>query len=264
MDADTPSLTAAGVAIARAFLPRASTATGDADTGARLAELLTDRIPTRAGLHERRDFLGFLAARTRFIDDAVLDAQAAGVSQIVILGAGYDDRPLRFRAPSVRFFEVDHPATQADKRRLLASIGASADDVTFVAQDFTLPGLAEALARAGLERSRASLFICEGVLRYLPEQSFRDLLRATAEMSAPDSALAATISTSETPTGGDPATEARERRIADAGEPVLTVPTRDTTLIWLSVAGWTNLDVQDVADLVPGTKPGRLLVRASV
>jgi len=39
----------------------------------------------------------------------------------VILGAGYDDRALRFRSPGVRFFELDHPDTQADKR-LTASL----------------------------------------------------------------------------------------------------------------------------------------------
>ena len=62
-----------------------------------------------------------LAARTRFFDEQVLAALDRGIRQVVIAGAGYDDRALRFRSPGVRYFELDHPATQADKRRLLAA-----------------------------------------------------------------------------------------------------------------------------------------------
>ena len=65
-----------------------------------------------------------LIARTRFFDDRVLAALSAGIRQVVILGAGYDDRALRFRSPGVRFFELDHPATQADKARRLRAMKA--------------------------------------------------------------------------------------------------------------------------------------------
>ena len=67
-----------------------------------------------------------LAARTRFFDERVLEAISDGIGQVVILGAGYDDRALRFRSPGVRFFELDHPATQADKARRLRVIKAGA------------------------------------------------------------------------------------------------------------------------------------------
>jgi O-methyltransferase involved in polyketide biosynthesis len=45
-----------------------------------------------------------IAARTVFVDEQVMAAIAAGLRQIVICGAGYDDRALRFRTSGVRFF----------------------------------------------------------------------------------------------------------------------------------------------------------------
>ena len=60
------------------------------------------------------------------MDDHVVAAIAAGVRQIVVCGAGLDDRALRFRTPGVRFFEVDHPVTQADKAARLRAIGVAA------------------------------------------------------------------------------------------------------------------------------------------
>src|SRR5262249_21227801 len=163
---DAPSLTARGVALARASFERPSSPTGDPAAETRLAESLAEGIDIDA-LHERRQeararrgdgFLRFLVLRTRFFDDAVVGAIDHGVQQIVVLGAGYDARALRFHTPGVRFFEVDHPATQADKRARLEHVGASLDGITFVAADFTEPGLAEALATAGHDPSRPTLF----------------------------------------------------------------------------------------------------------
>jgi methyltransferase (TIGR00027 family) len=258
MRPETPSFTAAGVAVARSLLTRPSTPAGDSAAEARLATRLVDRIPAEdwARREERGDFLDYVAVRTRFFDDAVLDAIADDTGQIVILGAGYDARALRFRSPGVRFFEVDHPATQADKRRLLSEIHAVTDGLTFVAADFTQPGLAAALTDAGFEHEVHSTFLCEGVLRYLPEQWFRELLRIAAELAAPNGVLNASISTKHEQAG------AIGRQREHPNEPVLTVPTRDVAMEWVAAAGWAVEHVDDVADTAPNTRRGRLLVRA--
>ncbi len=83
--------------------------------------------PLFSGAWRRR-----IAARTPFFDDVTLAAIDAGVTQVVILGAGYDGRALRFAHPNVRFFEVDHPATQEDKRRRLAALGVAAGASVYV------------------------------------------------------------------------------------------------------------------------------------
>src|SRR5215468_4214389 len=64
----------------------------------------------------------FTAARSRIAEDALSAAVERGVRQIVILGAGLDTFALRnpHTARQIRIYEVDHPATQAWKRQLLA------------------------------------------------------------------------------------------------------------------------------------------------
>jgi methyltransferase (TIGR00027 family) len=207
MRVDQPSLTALGVALARSRLERPSTPHGDPAGDQALAVSLLDDAPERyrrraARLdtdrsvdEEWRALGGWVRARTRFFDDAVLGAIDDGVTQVVILGAGYDGRALRFRSPGVRFFEVDHPATQDDKRRRLTRLGVDAHDVEFVSADFTQPGLASVLERAGHRADERSLFVLEGVLRYLPEHWFRELLAVLAARAAPRGELAVSIST---------------------------------------------------------------------
>jgi len=52
----------------------------------------------------------FLAIRTRFFDDEAQAACAAGIRQLVLLGAGLDSRAFRLDwPPGVRLFEVDLP-----------------------------------------------------------------------------------------------------------------------------------------------------------
>ena len=188
-------------------------------------------------------------------------ALAARVPQIVLVGAGYDGRALRFRTPGVQFFELDHPLTQRDKRERLAAVGARSDDVIFVAADFIVNDVGEALEAAGHVATRPTLFLCEGVLRYLTEETIRSLEQRLARRAAPGSALAVSITTRDR---GAEAAEARQQReaheakLAAAGEAVLTVPPRATALGWLTAAGWTVL-----ADAVRDTAEGHLLVRAT-
>src|SRR5690606_12017813 len=64
-----------------------------------------------------RAMANMMALRTAAIDDAVRAAVASGVRQLVILGAGYDGRAWRMpELHGMHVFEVDHPATQRDKR----------------------------------------------------------------------------------------------------------------------------------------------------
>ncbi|HZR15612.1 MAG TPA: SAM-dependent methyltransferase [Acidimicrobiia bacterium] len=265
MRPDGPSLTAAGVAAARAVLERPSTPTGDREADDRLAASVASRRTDARRERRRRDtreFLSYIATRTKFFDDAVLRAIDTGIAQVVLLGAGYDGRALRFRTPGVRFFEVDHPATQRDKRARLDQLLIDSSDITFVAADFTEPGLGDALARAGHDADAPSLFTCEGVLRYLPEPAFRGLLATAANRAAGRSELAASISTRERGVPESAERLARERQLAAIGEAVLTVPDRQTALAWLREAGWPEITVDEVASFAPGTRPGRLLVVA--
>jgi methyltransferase (TIGR00027 family) len=132
-----------------------------------------------------------MAARTKFFDDETTWAIARGVDQIVIVGAGYDGRALRFGGAGVRWIEVDHPATQADKRHRLAGLGVALDHLKFVAVDLITDDLDVALGDAGQAIDRPTLFICEGLLAYLPLETSRSLCSTLRRRSHADSVLAA-------------------------------------------------------------------------
>jgi methyltransferase (TIGR00027 family) len=266
------------VALGRARLDRPTVPTGDATADRVLAEALLADAPEaiRSRAEARRAQLGgasdateawkvfgtWIAERTTFFDGAVLRAIVDGRSQIVILGAGYDLRACRFRTPGVRFTEVDHPATQADKRRRLDDLGIATDDITFAAADFIEDDVDAALETGGHRREQPTTFLLEGVLRYLPEPSIRGLMAAIAGRAAAGSELAVSISTRD-PGDEDPNAErrlARERQLAESGEAVLTVPPREAAFTWLTEAGWTIDSVAEV-DRFDGRR-GQLLVLA--
>lgn len=104
----------------------------------------------------------YLSARTSFFDNQLLAALERPVAQVVILGAGYDGRALRFRQPDVTFFEVDHPDTQADKRRRLADLEVDATDVRWVELDLGHDSTDAVLASSGHDAAVPTHFMCEG------------------------------------------------------------------------------------------------------
>jgi methyltransferase (TIGR00027 family) len=110
-------------------------------------------------------------ARTRYIDDQAEAALAAGVEQVVILGAGFDARAYRLEGMrKLPVFEVDHPSTSVAKQAVVRrTIGAPPPQLRFVPVNFDSEPLAEAMRASGYEARRRTLFIWEGVTNYLSE-----------------------------------------------------------------------------------------------
>ena len=104
-----------------------------------------------------------LAQRTRVIDAEVARALGRGTAQVVLLGAGDDGRALRFGGGAVRWFEVDRPAAQADKRRRLQELDVATTETTYVGLDLLADDLAAALQAAGHDAGAPSLFVAEGL-----------------------------------------------------------------------------------------------------
>jgi methyltransferase (TIGR00027 family) len=245
-----PSLTSQAVAVFRAGLDRPHSADGDPDAQRALC----------AGMHGTAAswFHPDLAARTRFFDDQLLAAVSKGVSQIVIIGAGYDDRALRFRAPGVRFFEMDHPDTQADKARRLASEKADVKNLNLVPADFRYDDLAGLLTSSGHDQKSPSLFICEGVIVYLDEATARSLLEVLTRCATPESTLAASLATH--PQGIDSElvlAKTNAARLTGGTEPWRTILPLDAHLALISDSGWCVDLVVDSSQLDPGAVHGR-------
>jgi methyltransferase (TIGR00027 family) len=226
-----PSLTSQVVAVTRAELERPHSPDGDPGAQRRLCEGIGFSPPDwlRPGI----------AARTAFVDELVMSSIATGLRQVVICGAGYDDRALRFRTPGVRFFELDHPDTQQDKASRLKALDVGASTVTLAAADFRTDDVAMVLARAGHDASAPSLFVCEGLIVYLDRATCHRLLAALAARAAPGSVLGATLSTHAD--GADSASvvaEANSRRRRAATEPWQTILPAAEHLALLTQAGW--------------------------
>jgi methyltransferase (TIGR00027 family) len=122
-----------------------------------------------------------VVARTRLIDETMVEL-LSDVEQVLILGAGFDTRAWRLPAMDGKaVFEVDHPATQAAKRRALAGDDG---DVRFVSVVFGSDDPAERLAEHGYENGERTLVLWEGVTNYLDaatvERTFTFLAGAVA------------------------------------------------------------------------------------
>jgi len=176
----------------------------------------------KALAHPERRFLRlFIALRSRFAEDAAQEAIGRGVRQAVVLGAGLDTFAYRVApTPGLIVFEIDHPATQREKRRRLAAAGvAEPAHVVYVGCDFETQGLSEALAAAGFEAAQPSFFLWLGVTPYLTPEAVYATLAALAALAGGAEIVFDYVVPPET-------IEAREAhaalaaRVAAAGEPL--------------------------------------------
>jgi methyltransferase (TIGR00027 family) len=114
-----------------------------------------------------------------------------------LLGAGYDTRATRLAelAQDLTFFEVDHPATQAHKQRVLARQAIDGARARYLSWDFEAQPLSQlpaALAARGHSARQSTLTIWEGVTMYLTPHAIDDCVRCVRSLSAPGSQFAIT------------------------------------------------------------------------
>lgn len=142
----------------------------------------------------------YMQCRTCFLDDVILAflKQHAGLAiNAVFLGAGYDTRPYRmpdvWGQADVAFFEIDAATTQKAKLEALETMEPKTafDHVTFVAVDFTGgENWLDKATAAGLDASRPTIVVWEGVVYYLPESAIVETLKIVAERFTGPAAIA--------------------------------------------------------------------------
>jgi methyltransferase (TIGR00027 family) len=122
---------------------------------------------------ERRPLRLFIAMRSRFAEDSARRAIEKGVRQILVMGAGFETFAYRLEpAGDMRVFELDHPATQAEKRRRLTEARiAEPRHVSYVAHDFEHGSMTGALEAAGFDPSKRTFVLWLGVTPYLTEEA---------------------------------------------------------------------------------------------
>jgi methyltransferase (TIGR00027 family) len=121
----------------------------------------------------------YVMARTKLLDEIFLNALENRFPQIVLLGAGFDTRALRFQRNNLgtRVFELDIPATQQPKIEILKRKRVSLPrELVFVPIDFDKQSLQVVLTDAGYQEKLRNLFIWEGVTMYLSAQAVDNTL----------------------------------------------------------------------------------------
>jgi methyltransferase (TIGR00027 family) len=239
------SHTARRVAAHRLDYARVETPYSDPAADTALARDVADGLrPDANRMHE------YLRTRTAFFDQVVVRSIDRGIRQIVIGGAGYDGRAFRYARRGVRWFEVDHPATQADKLDRVGRLGIDARHVRFVAADFADGPVADLLRAAGLDSRRPALFLLEGVAVYLDEPVLERVLAQFRRVTVTGSPLAISVS----PASAGQARERFAQSVAAMGEPVRSILTAEQARAVLARNGWLVTD--------PG-QPGRQRLRTA-
>lgn len=146
-----------------------------------------------------------LVLRKRFLDDEVRAAIAAGVTQVLVVGGGFDTLCLRLAAeyPDVTFLELDHPPTHRVKLEAVEAIGATRSNLHLHGVDLSERSLADFLVEADCWACDArSVVVAEGVLMYLSEEDVVAFLAAVRSAVASRSRVLATYIYEEGLKGG--------------------------------------------------------------
>jgi methyltransferase (TIGR00027 family) len=126
-------------------------------------------------------------SRAKYVEEKLEQAVAKGISQYVIIGAGFDSFCLRrpnFSA-DLRIYEIDHPATQRIKRqRLMEIFDSSPKGVEFLAIDLEKRTIADALSDASFSKDKKAFFSWLGTVPYLSEAAVFAVLRDLACFAA--------------------------------------------------------------------------------
>lgn len=123
-------------------------------------------------------------ARKRWLEGRVRSALQRGVTQVVVLGAGFDTLAWRLHRelPGVRFFELDHPATQSPKRSTLAA-GAN---LLLLPVDLARESPAAVLRTCPrFVETEPTLFMAEGLFMYFSGPEVAAMLRELTELARP-------------------------------------------------------------------------------
>ncbi|MCX2979630.1 SAM-dependent methyltransferase [Halieaceae bacterium IMCC14734] len=133
-----------------------------------------------------------LGARKIFMNEKVLAALAAGATQVLVIGAGFDTLCLRLAQhhPEINFFEIDHPDTARAKRRGVEREGCPCN-LQLISADLATVSLDQVLSETQQWNSQATTAaVAEGLLYYLPATAVRELFKHLHGTTGADSQVA--------------------------------------------------------------------------
>jgi len=132
----------------------------------------------------------YIIARTKYIDNIFKKAVEDGIEQILLFGAGFDSRAIRFTGKNTKtkIFELDSLHTQKVKIKQLRKKNISIPENTiFIPMDFHVDSVSEKLELNGFRRYKPTLFIMEGIIMYLDKEVVDELFKLIYKLAVPES-----------------------------------------------------------------------------
>ncbi|MDY6941763.1 MAG: SAM-dependent methyltransferase [Pseudomonadota bacterium] len=133
-----------------------------------------------------------MVTRGRYNEEQLTRAISAGVTQYVMLGAGFDSFVWRHPnlAARLRVFEVDQPAAQASKRARARALGLNEpQNVIYVPVDLQHDSLRTRLLQSGFEVEKPAFFSWLGTAYYLSREAAESVIDDITRCAAPGSWL---------------------------------------------------------------------------
>jgi methyltransferase (TIGR00027 family) len=134
----------------------------------------------------------YTIVRTKYFDAIFQKAIQNEFDQILILGAGFDSRGIRFLPENsvLKVFELDVPITQNAKIAQFKKRQIKIHpNITFIPIDFNKETLKDKLTDYGFKKNKKTLFLMEGLLMYLSEQAVDSTFQMIDEFSTKNSEI---------------------------------------------------------------------------
>jgi len=157
-----------------------------------LAHLLRSNLVAESYVPPKhlREIRALIRHRIAIVKIRTRQALLEQFGQILLFGAGFDTRALRFQteAAATRIFELDVPITQNAKIRQYQKRNLTVPPNTvFVSIDFDKESLPVKLDEAGFRKDQRSLFVLEGVTMYLQPKSVQETFETIREYAGAQS-----------------------------------------------------------------------------
>jgi methyltransferase (TIGR00027 family) len=198
----------------------------------------TDRYMTP----EAKALRSHVVLRSRYAEDRLKSSIERGVSQYIIVGAGFDTFAIRQPAWAARLkiIEVDHPATQHLKRTKISDAGIPVpDNVIFAGINFEKESLEEGLIRNGVRSDERTFFSWLGVTMYLTEPAIDSTLKCMAKYPSGSEAV---ITFRQLPSAQSSASSQIADFVSEAGEPFMSYFTPENLKGKLLEAGFAKVE----------------------
>lgn len=157
-----------------------------------LANRLTGYLPSFARISqpEKESIYTLLASRTLFFDK-IYEEKLEGVEQVVLIGAGFDTRLLKYcRHKKIDAFELDSQIVLDQKRSVSQRAELDQSWINTISTDFKNIDWVKKLSLRGFQKEKKTLFLLEGYTTNADENELIQTLKEISKICSKGSQIA--------------------------------------------------------------------------